>query len=70
MAGAWCTAVAMGIHETAAPLLSLSAEQDPGTHLAFLPLPALSTELFLAGSLGVSGRQARKLLPTQTRHQA
>ena len=46
------------------------AEQDPGTHLAFLPLPALSTELFLAGSLGVSGRQARKLLPTQTRHQA
>lgn len=31
-----------------------------------MPLPALSTELFLAGSLGFQGGQAGKLLPTQT----
>ena len=33
------------------------------------PAAAFSTELFLAGSLGVSGGQAGKLLPTETRHQ-
>lgn len=53
-----------------APAGQRGEEQDPGTQLAFLPLPALSTELFLAGSLGVSGGQAGKLLPTETRHQA
>lgn len=68
-----------GTHEPAAPPLVMSkarardgggplhpwlpAGQDWGTHLAFLPLPALSTELFLAGSLGFQGGRQESCCP-------
>ena len=68
-----------GTHEPAAPPLVMSEARARdgggplhpwlpvgkyrGTHLAFLPLPALSIELFLAGSLGFPGGRHESCCP-------